>query len=70
MDSRTRRGTLLALVGFAVLAHNLYTGVPFRLVGADGLFTASGAIYSPLLSYVFSVVLVVVGLFRSLRKAS
>ena len=54
----------MLLLGVAVLAYDVATGVPaLRLVGADGLFTASGAIYSPLLSYGFAVGFVVLGVF-------
>lgn len=57
-------------VGLGVLAYNLSTGEPvFRLLDAEDPIV-SGAINSPLLSYVFAVAFVTVGAFIFLRSAS
>lgn len=57
-------------VGLGVLAYNLSTGEPvFRLLDAEGPIV-SGAVNSPLLSYVFAVVFVAVGAFVLFRSAS
>ena len=69
MNRGIRRGGSMLTLGLAVLAYNLSTGEPvFRLLDAEEPIV-SGAINSPLLSYVFAVVFVAVGAVVLLRSA-